>query len=73
MIHQCEFEQIPKYPRCEKPATGLLVTKVGFDKPHKARYCNMHYGYVVHQLKGTYVRIKSWVLFDNPSPRVEEP
>lgn len=68
MIYQCEFEQIPTYPRCEKVAEGLLVTKVGFDKPHKARYCFQHYGFVVHQLRGTYVRVKSWSPFNKPTP-----
>lgn len=59
----CEFEQQPQHPRCDKPAEGLLTTKVMGSSPHKARYCRKHGGFVMHQLKGTYVRIVNWTLF----------
>lgn len=60
---QCQFEQQPKYPRCDKPATKYMVTQVRLglrapgERPVKHRYCNQHFGFVFQQLKGTYVRV----------------
>jgi len=54
---QCQFEQQPKYPRCDKPSTKYMVTQVKGSKPTKQKYCNQHFGFVFQQLKGTYVRV----------------
>lgn len=64
--HVCEFEQQPIYPRCDKPATHYMVTRVKLgmrgpaDRPVKHRYCHQHFGYVMRQLKGTYVKAISF-------------
>lgn len=63
---QCEFEQKPIYPRCEKEATHYMITQVKLgmrgpnDRPVKHWYCHQHLGFVLHQLKGTYVKVVSF-------------
>lgn len=57
MKHQCEFEQQPKYPRCERQATAYMVTRVMGSRPIKHDYCGQHLGFVIQQLKGTYVKV----------------
>jgi hypothetical protein len=56
----CQFEQQPKYPRCEKEATCYMITRVKGGPTVKHRYCEQHRGFVTQQLKGTYVRIVKW-------------
>lgn len=53
----CEFEQQPKYPRCEKEATSYMLTRVRGSRSVKHRYCAQHLGFVMQQLKGTYVKV----------------
>lgn len=63
---QCQFEQRPIYPRCEKEATDYMVTRIRLgmrgptDKPVKHKYCAQHRGFVTQQLKGTYVQVVKW-------------
>lgn len=59
---QCQFEQNPIYPRCEAEATDWMITKVGVvgARSVRHRYCAQHRGFVMQQLKGTYVRVVKW-------------
>ena len=59
MTH-CQFEQQPKYPRCDKEATVYMITRVRGGPTVKHKYCSQHLGFVTQQLKGTYVQIVKW-------------
>lgn len=59
-VVQCQFEQQPKYPRCHETATTYMITRVRGGESIKHRYCAQHLGFVMQQLKGTYVRITKY-------------